>query len=262
MIEKEFCPLFGAFPPIHETPLLSRCVAIIEDARCLCGGFEYLSKQDNPDPESIERTTGFPAAWTRSARLICRDSGEIIFDSQHMTGALQGGGWNQDNLRAAVNEIASDVLMAIIGQRAGIDPGFEEVMTPAIIFALLAIGEAWQVMTEIQNGGEKKTELMNDITTATLLLTRAQAESFRSDAEKMRHIRDSGQIGQKASLPARQARALVKNGEYQKACEEISRNRPKLSKEQIAETIARKLGGKESYILKKISKRKATKKDI
>lgn len=198
---KKWCPLFGALPSCEIRDGVSeKCLAIIEDARCILGGFEYLPKLNNPTPERIEKSTGYPASLIEGARFLVHvcSSHEMLFDAQFRQGLYRSGtGWiegrEESYLLFDVDQLNPARLIESIKTRAGLSHEFKLaliedpsnrpddwkglIITPAMIFALMSISVAWEIFVDISDETmkAKSTEALSQLLTAEKLLKAALA---------------------------------------------------------------------------------------
>jgi hypothetical protein len=91
---KEWCPLFGALPSSNLQDDVSReYLELIKDARKILGTNRSVSQRMNPDPEKIEKETGYPSSLIDGARFLvhCCSAHDIISDAQFRQGIYSVG---------------------------------------------------------------------------------------------------------------------------------------------------------------------------
>jgi len=247
---EDWCPLFSALPVCKERDgITERCITIITDARNLVFGGEYDWELKSFDPDGIEARTDFRSAWIESARLLCDDSGAILFAAQHWQGYIQGEAWTRDrhekpHLTYDVDQISEDILLSVIEQRDGIDDqGFLDYLTPEKALALMAIGEAWNLITEIEDGEEpaESQQTAMYLLDAEKLLKAAHAftskrlqRAIEEGSSKKR--RDTAEGGKKSG-ESKQRVTTQRNKEWNDMASSLRDRYPKWSEEQIAERI-------------------------
>jgi hypothetical protein len=269
-MDDQWCPLFGALPSCDEWDgITEKCLGIIEDARCFWGGLEYPSGLDN---------TGYSASWIRSARLLTMGcaTNDILFSAQHMQGICgRGTGWikgkdGEPFLLCDVDQLASWSIMGVIRQRAGIEHDFccalvetdddcyfkddgEPAITPAMIYALMAIGSAWHLMNDIARGDvkAKSQEASLELLQAEKLLKAANAAALHQNTAR-ETWRDAKEIEDKRKGGITR-QAQIKDGvnirhlKWQRLADEIWAKHPDWKIIKVAIEIAKLLIGDKEW---------------
>lgn len=277
--DERWCPLFGAFPVSDISDRISeKCLAIIEDARCILGGFQFLPGLSNPDPARIEKSTGYPAAWILGARILVHefDPDQILFDARFRQGNYQNGdGWQADRngpyLLIDADQIDPARLNESIRIKAGLPHEFiiaftddtnklpekddSAVITPAMTFALMAIAISWDLLQNIIDGTvqTKSTEARQQLYTAEKLLSRMHQLNARN-------LQDSFEKAEEKNPRAREKQRLYACKKHEKEKEILTpRNNELINAVKIIlKGKKRIISTKEAY--NELSKNKETRK--
>jgi hypothetical protein len=282
----EWCPLFGALPACDERDgITENCLRVIVDARGLWGTFEYFSGLKCPDPERIEKNTLFPATWIRSARLLTMPcaTNDILLSARHQQGMLQAGtGWikgkdGEPFLLFDVDQLTPRSLLSAIRTRAGIAHDFlcalietderllfkddgKPRISVGMIYALLAIGSAWDIMEAVAQNYVRanSVEASSGLLTAEKLLKSANADSLAFTNAKQLWEREksklAGRDGYKKGVGHRHIAAETQHAEWQCLANRIVAEHPDWDKKRVAIKIAKETGGNFNTIRRKIKK--------
>ena len=291
---QEWCPLFGALPSCElRDDVSEKCLAIITAARYILGTNRYVSSMiKNPDPEIIQKNTGYPVSLINGARMLvhCCSAHDILFDAQFYQGHHSEGnayikGRDRSYLIYDVDQLDISILNDAITARADLSQEFKEaftdnpyepteenwkypIVTPVMTFALMSITVAWDTFKYVSDGSmkPKSRDAVNELLTAQKLLH--TAERLRADAERLRadesqqHIYQiknkpviAGRAGGLASTITRGDKADVRNADWQKRADELWKTHPFYSKKSIANLIAGETGNKMDPIRRNIQKK-------
>jgi len=268
---QEWCPLFGALPSCELRDSVSEeCLNVITSARRILDTNMHVSSMiKNPDPEIIEKNTGYPASIIDGARFLvhCCSAHDIIFDAQFHQG-----------LYCDINQLDIANLSDAIRIRAGLPHEFmcaltdnpndltkedwkDPIITPIMTFALMSIAVAWYTFKHTSDGSIKpeSREAIDDLLSAQKLLHRAEEQRADESIQRINQIKQepiiNGRAGGLASKITRGDKAHARNADLQKRADELWETHPDYSKKSIANLIAGEAGIRMDTIRRNIQKK-------
>lgn len=278
--EDDWCPLFGSLPTYGEKDgIAENCLYIISEARRFWNGFEYSPGLKCPSPEIIEKHIQYPATWIKSARLLTEGNAttEIIFNALHDQGIYEkGSGWIEGKggeifLLCDVDQLSDRYIINTVRNRAGIEHDFDcaileadeielckdenPVITPAMIYALMAIGIAWNLIKDVtENYVNTKSEMaFSELLAAETLLKSANRAALHEidieDAKNKKNAKVYGNMGYEKGIGNKHKESHIKHNSWRQEASKIrknSRRRSKLSNEEVARKIKEQTGAQES----------------
>jgi len=282
LFEYQWCPLCGVLPASEEPDGITEyCLSIIEDARHFWVttessrysviALESVPELYNLDPVRMEKRTGVPAIWIKSARFLLHicSAHNILSTAQFQQGLYQdGNGYSEGDgesfLKISPDKLEPWILKENIGNRAGLPRDFQlamidnksprycvdddngkPVITPAMFFALMSICVAWHLLRGIVSGYVKvdSKDALSERLKADMLLKVAYSWALdqkkareNAKAEKSRIV---GSQGGNTSANQKKVEANRLYALWQDMADEIWKN--KKYKELNSSAVAKKI---------------------